>query len=254
MDPKRVVSLGPAKLGRFLQKRHRTDLLPDLVDAIIDACQSAATLYENIQHMPLEKDTLQDEMTWEREMLEHEQTRIKHLEKQINEIYAGIDPHQVLASLPGIADILAASIFSCTGDIDRFPSVCKHRGFAGFYPTKRSTGDDTNSHGKLSKQSSNRYKRALYLAAENAYKWDVELCAFFHKRRQAGHTYTQAICAVANAKLLPRIHCMLKAMKETQQNGNNPPQYVFRDESANPISKREARAIIVAKWGDVTYE
>lgn len=199
--------------------------------------------------LPFDKDALQDEMTWELDMLEAEQIRIKHLKKQITQIYETIDPQKMLTSLPGIAQTLAASIFCCTGDIERFPSLCKHRGFAGFYPTKQSTGDDTNTRGTLSKQSSNRYKRTLYLAAENAYKWDVELCAFFHKRRKAGHTYHQAVCAVANAKLLPRIHRMLKEMKKPRKNGSNPPHYVFRDESGNP----EARAIIVAKWGDVEY-
>ena len=70
MDPKRVVKLGKNRLTGFLQNRHRTTLLPDLVDAIIDACHKAAKLYENIQDMPFDADTLQDEMTWELEMLE----------------------------------------------------------------------------------------------------------------------------------------------------------------------------------------
>ena len=193
-------------------------------------------------------------MTWELHSLALEHKRIKALEKQIAKIYNTLDPHQSLISLPGVADILAASIFVCVGDILRFPSVKKHRGFAALYSTKHDTGDHTKGHGSLSKQGSNRYKRALYLAADNAYKWDVELCAFYHNRRQSGHNHIQAVCAVANAKLIPRIHLMLNRMKQVQKNGNNPPQYVFRDLSGNPISKVEARAMIVAKWGDVAYD
>ena len=114
--------------------------------------------------------------------------------------------------------------------------------------------------------SSNRYKRYLFLAAENAYKWDVEMAAFYHKRRQAGHCHTQAVCAVVNAKLLPRIHSLMKQLKQAQINHTPRPHYVFRDLSGNPtclparaqaghrqVSKAEARTIIQAKWGEVSY-
>lgn len=104
----------------------------------------------------------------------------------------------------------------------------------------------------MSKMASARYRRYLYLAADNAYKWDVELAAFYHKRRRGGHTHTQAVCAVANAKLLPRIHHLLKELKQVKPNQVRP-QYVFRDLSGNPISKPEAKAIIMATWGGVKY-
>jgi transposase len=253
LDPKLMQRLGIKKLSRFLKDRHRTDLLPDLVEQIMSACQNAKILYDDLADMPFDAESLQEEMNWELHILAQEEKRIKVLEKQIAKIYNTIDPHQSLISLPGIADILAASIWISVGDIERLPSLKKHRGFLGFYSTKHDTGDDTNNGGKISQQGANRYKRALYLAADNAYKWDVELCAFYHQRRQSGHNHTQAVCAVANAKLLPRIHIMLNRMKQVQKNGNNPTRYVFRDLSGNPISKVEARAMIVAKWGEGEY-
>ena len=101
--------------------------------------------------------------------------------------------------------------------------------------------------------SSNRYKYYLYLAAENAYKWDVEMADFYHKKRKAGHSHTQAVCAVANAKIIPRIHKLMKMQKQAQINRMPYPHYVFKDLSGNPISKTEARAIIQAKWAGVSY-
>jgi hypothetical protein len=59
---------------------------------------------------------------------------------------------------------------------------------------------------RISKMSCNRYKRSLYLAAQTACRWDLEMAAFYHKKRKAGHTHKQAVCAVANGKLLPGIH------------------------------------------------
>jgi len=58
---------------------------------------------------------------------------------------------------------------------------------------------------------------------------------------------------VANGKLLPRIHQLLKKLKQAEANGEHRPRYVFRDLEGNPISKAEAKAIIQAKWGQRKY-
>ena len=133
------------------------------------------------------------------------------------------------------------------------PGLTKHKGFAGFHPSVRKTGDHASSSMPMSKMSCNRYKRCLYLAAENACKWDLEMAAFYHKRRRAGHTHTQAVCAVVNAKLLPRIHQIMKRLKQAEQDKTTRPHYVFRDLSGNPISKAEAKAMITATWGGIDY-
>lgn len=78
------------------------------------------------------------------------------------------------------------------------------------------------------------------------------MAAFYHKRRQAGHSHTQAVCAVANAKLLPRIHHLMKQLNQAELNQAHRPHYVFRDLSGTPLSKAEAKAIIQAKWGEVS--
>ena len=127
----------------------------------------------------------------------------------------------------------------------------KRQGFGGFYPSVRKTGDRASSRMPISKMSCNRRKRYLYLAAGNAYKWDPEMAAFYHKGRRAGHTHTQAVSAVANAKLLRRIHQLMERLREAERNKTTRPRYVFRDLSGNPISEKEAKAIITAAWGNV---
>ena len=62
-----------------------------------------------------------------------------------------------------------------------------------------------------------------------------------------------SVCAVANSKLLPRIHQLLKKLKQAENSGTHRPYYVFRDLQGNPISKTEAKAIITAKWGHLKY-
>lgn len=258
LDPKKAVKLGLKRLINFLDKHYEQTLKPEKAEAIFDACKDAAAFYEPIQAqdiMPIDVPCLQEEMNWEIDTLQRDEERLLKLEKQIEQINKKLDPSDSFISLPGIRHILAGGIRSCVGDIDRFPSVTKHRGFVGMYPNIDGTGDDNPAKkgARLSKMASSRYRRYLYLAAENAYKWDVEMAAFYHKRRQHGHTHTQAVCAVANAKLLPRIHHMLRQIKQVEGTNQRRPQYVFRDLSGNPISKAEAKAIIRAKWGDVKY-
>jgi transposase len=203
--------------------------------------------------MPFDPALLQEEMNWELDQREGEEQRLRHLEQQITHLNQQLDPQGVLLSLPGVHHLLAAGIRTCVGTIDRFSTLTQHRGFAGLYPSTRKTGDHASSSTPLCKMSCNRYKRYLYLAAENAYKWDVEMAAFYHKRRQRGHTHTQAVCAVANAQLLPRIHHLLKQLHQAQTHAQHRPHHVFRDLSGNPISKAEARAIIQATWGHIKY-
>jgi transposase len=256
LDPRAVVRLGLNRLTRFLQDRYRLPLKPQTAQDIFQACKDAVELYLPVRDkglIPFDEAALQDEMGWELDQLEREEERLHTLESQIKKLNTKLDSQRSINSLPGIADILAAGIQSCVGDIDRFDSLEKHRGYAGLYPSSRATGDHRVKGTSISKMSSNRYKRYLYLAAENAYKWDVEMAAFYHKRRQAGQCHTQAVCAVANAKLLPRIHSLMKQLKQARINHTPRPHYVFRDLSGNPISKAEARAIIQAKWGEVSY-
>lgn len=257
LDPRKALRCGLKRLTRILQKHYTQTLDPEKVEAIFNACKDAVAFYDPIreqQHMPIDETCLQDEMIWELDCLEREEQRLRKLEKHIENINQKLDPSQSFVSLPGIRHILAGGIRSCIGDIDRFDSLTKHRGFAGLYPTSRSTGDKRASGTRISKMSSPRYRRYLYLAAENAYKWDVELADYYHKRRCSGHSHVQAVCAVANAKLLPRIHQMLKHIKRVEGTNQRRPQYVFRDLSGNPISKAEAKTIIQSKWGDVSYE
>jgi len=82
----------------------------------------------------------------------------------------------------------------------------------------------------------------------------VEMVAFYHKCRAGGHTNVRAVCAVANGKLVPSIHCLLKSNSWAENNNQHRLWYVFKDLSGRTISKREAKAIIEAKCGKVSYD
>ena len=255
-DPRKVIRIGKEQLAKFFHDRYRLTIEDEVIESIFKTCQDAVELYKPIRDghmMPFDEKELQKSICFELDMLEIEEKAILKLDKKIQPVDTELDPQRVLPSLAGVGDILAAGIRSVIGDIDRFDSITKHRGYGGLCPRVRKSGNRKSSGLAISKMSSSRYKRYLYLAADNARKWDVEMAAFYHKCRQGGHTHVQAVCAVANGKLIPRIHCLLKRNRCAENNNQHRPCYVFKDLSGNPISKREAKAIIEAKWRNVSY-
>lgn len=165
LDPRTVIRLGQNRLARFLQNRYRLPLQPQTVEDIFQACREAGEFYRPIRdagQMPFEEATLQEEMNWELGQLENEETRLRTLEAKIKELNPKLDPQGALTSLPGIQHILAAGIRTCIGDIDRFDSLTKPKGYAGFYPASKGTGDHRANSVPISKMSSKRYKRYLY--------------------------------------------------------------------------------------------
>ena len=181
LDPRRVVRLGRKRLGRFLQKHYTLTVKPDRVDAIFEACEDAAVLYAPVREadrMPFDEVLLQEEMVSELAQLERDEITLKQLEKQIEHLNKKLDPSDALISMPGVRHILAGGIRASVGNISRFPSLTSHRGFVGLYPSSSGTGDHQAKGRNISKISSSRYKRVLYMAADNAYKWDVEMAAF----------------------------------------------------------------------------
>ncbi|NKB65939.1 MAG: transposase [Candidatus Latescibacteria bacterium] len=134
LDPRAVVRLGKKRLGTFLDNRYRLLLDEEILTAIFLACKEAVQLYKPIRQagqMPLDEALLQEDMNWELDQLEREEQRVLHLENQLKACNKILDPQDAFLSLPGIQHITAAGIRACIGNIDRFNSLTKHRGFAG---------------------------------------------------------------------------------------------------------------------------
>ena len=86
----------------------------------------------------------------------------------------------------------------------------------------------------ITKDGPPRYRRGLYLAADVGRQWDPQLAKIYYAQMvHKGNCHTQAVCAVAT-HLTARIHVVL---------GEDRP-YELRDLEGNPISRKDARALI----------
>jgi len=124
------------------------------------------------------------------------ETQINQLDAQIAEIYASFDAH--LHTVPGIGPVLAAAILAEVGDISRFGSdPARLVAYAGIDPSVKQSGGFTGSNNRMSKRGSPYLRRAIWLAATVAYRFDPTLAAFYQKKRAEGKTHMTAVGAVA---------------------------------------------------------
>lgn len=114
---------------------------------------------------------------------------------------------ELLETIPGISFKLAFVIWTEIGSINKFEDSNKLVAFSGLDPKIRQSGHCLNNQGKLTKRGSPHLRRALFVAASIARRFDPELKAYYEKKRSEGKRYTVAVCAVAR-KLIYRIYAV----------------------------------------------
>ena len=96
--------------------------------------------------------------------------------------------------------MLAAAILSEIGDISRFSSGVKLVAYAGIDPTVRQSGEFTGSRNKMSKRGWPYLRRALWLAANAAKKYNPIFHEFYQQKLSEGkHPLTAAGESVKNS-------------------------------------------------------
>lgn len=113
-------------------------------------------------------------------------------------------------TIPGIGKVLAAAILSEIGNIHRFAAPEKLVAFAGINPSLKQSGEFTGSQSHLSKRGSPYLRRAVWLAAFPASRFNPVFAAFYQKKREEGKVHRVALGAVSR-KLLYTIFALLKS-------------------------------------------
>lgn len=106
-----------------------------------------------------------------------------------------------LQTIPGIGPYVASTIIGEVQDMVRFTRQKALTAYFGLDPKIRQSGHSLNSTGRLSKRGSPHGRRAIFIAANVARRFDPHCKAYYEKKRSEGKSYTVATCAVAR-KLL----------------------------------------------------
>ncbi len=93
-------------------------------------------------------------------VLQH-QEHLSHIADEIDALASEIEEYEILQSIPGAGEKIAATIISEIGEIDRFNDAKKLVAFAGIDPSVYSSGKFTASVNRITKRGSFRLRHAL---------------------------------------------------------------------------------------------
>jgi hypothetical protein len=173
------------------------------------------------------------------DLLEHARQQCAQLGKAvILPLYRQLYPDRYLETIQGIGELSAAIYMAFIQDIDRFPSVAQFRKWCGMVPASKQSGTAEAKGLSLTKAGPNLVKATLYLNAQVARLWDVQLAAIYYNQMvHHGKHHHQAICACAS-HLANRIYAVLKEHRPFQ----------LRDLDDQPISKAQSRNLVKSRY------
>src|SRR5699024_11079056 len=136
---------------------------------------------------------------------------LSKLKKEIDALAKTFEEYELIRSIPGIGNKIAATITSEMGNIDQFNHPKKLVAYAGIDPSVFESGKFKASINCITKRGSSRLRQALYTAVQCglAKNRNKKLIAFYDRKRNEGKPHKVAVIACAN-KLVHWIHAMLK--------------------------------------------
>lgn len=136
--------------------------------------------------------------------------QLNHLEKQMEELAEELPEVELVKSIPGVGNKLAAAIVAELGDASQFKDAKQLVAYAGLDPGIYSSGKFTATSNRITKRGSKRLRRALYLAVQCGIRRSVNrrISDYYDKKRKEGKPYKVVVIACAN-KLLHHIYAIL---------------------------------------------
>ena len=113
------------------------------------------------------------------------------LEKEIERILSEF--HSPITSIPGIGNVLGATILAEIGDINNFSSPAKLLAFAGCDPSTYQSGKFVAKNTPMVKHGSRYLRNALYLATTAAYISSPSFQSYISKKKEQGKHHYVAI-------------------------------------------------------------
>ncbi|RJX41795.1 IS110 family transposase [Paenibacillus pinisoli] len=136
--------------------------------------------------------------------------QLNDLEERMQQLASELPEVELVKSIPGVGDKLAATIIAEIGDAKQFKDPKQLVAYAGLDPGIFSSGKFTAMSSRITKRGSKRLRRALYLAVQCGLRRsaNVKIKAYYDKKRKEGKPYKVVVIACAN-KLLHHVYAIL---------------------------------------------
>lgn len=149
--------------------------------------------------------TLCDQMTSVSSTIDRLDQKIDHHKKELSDTL--LRRYEIAKSLPGVAEELGIRIVIEYGDPFRFSNRRKAGRYTGLDAVIRSSGGKATL-GKISKSGNKYLRRALFIAASTAVRYDRNFRLYYHKMKKYRKVkHNQIICSVA--RKLGVLYCSL---------------------------------------------
>jgi transposase len=153
-----------------------------------------------------------------RETLE---AHIAFLDEQINRLTQRIRDHidhhpdlkqqkDLLTSIPGIADVTATKLLAEIPSLERFQGASQLAAYAGLTPRQHQSGSSVFCRGCMVKTGNAHLRRALYMPALVALRWNPVIRVFADRLRERGK-HKMVIVGAVMRKLLQIIYGVLSS-------------------------------------------
>lgn len=177
--------------------------------------QSAALLLKSLAKSTIGNNSLSNEL-----LISSILEDIKHFKKQIDIIDQHLeqlmDGFEFLTSIPGIGNVVGATILGEIGDINRFQTPAQLLAFAGLDPSIYESGDFKSNKCRISKRGSKYLRTAIFTATRVACVGktrDNQFRRKYNRKKAEGKHHNSAVCNVSK-NMINTIFAILKT-KET---------------------------------------
>lgn len=235
-DPHTLLSTGPARLRRLIEKASHGHQGAERATQWRTAAAAAVEIYHSWPAMPFAD--LAAEVATEVRLLRTVEAELAGHAQAREQAYRWVDPAGLARSLPGLATIGAPALVAVLGDPHRFPTARHVRSFTGLAPRASETGETDRKGQPMSKAGPALLRTTLIRAADNARRQDPQLARIYYRQIvERGANHTKALCVVA-AALAERAWTVLRRGMP----------YVICDTDGHPVTPTEAKAIVAEHW------
>jgi transposase len=241
-DPWQLQSLKTGQLAAFLAEAGADPEKAEGLAAGLQAvARQAVALFGTPQGGPspyVDYTALQDQVLRELYLLACYEAEHRAVRRQVRKLYRQVHPDRQLETLYGVGENGAAVYVFFIGQIERFTSLKKFRGWSGLVPKSSQSGSAEKKGLRITHAGPDLIKKYAYINAEVARRWDPQIAAIYHDQMvHKGKHHVQAVCCCAT-HLLDRVRAVLRDGRP----------YELRDVNGTPATWQEARAIIAERY------
>jgi transposase len=187
--PLDILEMGEEKLSELMKKTSRNHYGPEKARELLEMAKSSISP-EFIE------DTLVFEVESLLKLIEYIEGQIKEVETRILTLWETVKDKHYLQTIPGISDLMAATIWAEIGDVENFSHPDQIVAFAGYDPKVKESGNKKIILGP-NKKGSRMLRWVLGRAVVQANLFNPIIKQYFKKKISEGKHYNTALCATA---------------------------------------------------------